>query len=57
MALRLEGLSVTKPKGLNAGESLALASSFSEAFAMTLVDVVRLLQYLLLLAVVVLMEL
>lgn len=40
MALRLEGLSVTKPKGLKAGESLSLSSlllSPSEALVMILV--------------------
>lgn len=33
MAVRLEGLLVTKPKGLNAGESSPSFSSLFEAFA------------------------
>lgn len=45
MAPRLEGLSVTKPKGLKDGVSSL--SFFSEALTVTILDLLLLLQYLL----------
>lgn len=53
MAFRLEGLSVTNPKGLNAEASLSLDSSFSVELALTVTtllvvdDVLLLQQYVL----------